>query len=273
MIVSKHRISKESLRASGQVQSLSRALRLLNTLADYSQGLSLSEVAHSVGLPTSTAHRLLTTLQNERYVKFDSERSLWLIGVQAFRVGTAFMSSRDLAAVAKPFMRRLMEQTGETVSLGVVDRSEIVFVLRLEAQKVLRAINASNVHQDLVSSAVGKAILAYMHPEEREKILKTIKMQSGITQLPKSVQITQHDLQAIRARGFSVNSEENAGDLKSAASAVFDEHGFPLGAVCVCGMASAMTESKLQALGEAVRGIASEITLELGGCTPESIPA
>src|SRR5688572_12654284 len=66
--------SKEALRASGQVQSLSRALKLLNALAVHPQGLSLSEVAGFVGLPNSTAHRLLTTLQNERYVRFEAER-------------------------------------------------------------------------------------------------------------------------------------------------------------------------------------------------------
>ena len=79
--------SKEILRASGQVQSLSRALKLLNALSYHASGLSLSEVAQEVGLPNSTAHRLLTTLQNERFVRFDTERSVWLIGVKAFRVG------------------------------------------------------------------------------------------------------------------------------------------------------------------------------------------
>ena len=72
--------SKDVLRASGQVQSLSRALKLLNALSYHAPGLSLSEVAQEVGLPNSTAHRLLTTLQNERYVRFDNERSVWLIG-------------------------------------------------------------------------------------------------------------------------------------------------------------------------------------------------
>ena len=75
--------SKEILRASGQVQSLSRALKLLSALSYHGSGLSLSEVALEVGLPNSTAHRLLTTLQNERFVRFESERSVWLIGVQA----------------------------------------------------------------------------------------------------------------------------------------------------------------------------------------------
>ena len=132
--------SKEVLRASGQVQSLSRALKLLNALSYHASGLSLSEVAQEVGLPNSTAHRLLTTLQNERFVRFDTERSVWLIGVQAFRVGSAFVRSRDVVTIARPYMRRLMEQSGETVNLGISDRGEIVYLAQVECQKMMRAI-------------------------------------------------------------------------------------------------------------------------------------
>jgi hypothetical protein len=93
--------SKAELRATGQVQSLSRALKLLNALSHHPGGLALSVIARLVGLPPSTAHRLLTTLQAERYVRFVTADSLWQIGVQAFRVGGAFTGDgeRTLAEV------------------------------------------------------------------------------------------------------------------------------------------------------------------------------
>jgi hypothetical protein len=106
------------------VQSLSRALSLLNALAAQDGGLPLSEVARTVGLAISTAHRLLSTLQQEGFVRFDEERGVWIVGVQAFIVGSAFLRSRELTAVARPVMRRLMERSGETVNLAVTDRGE-----------------------------------------------------------------------------------------------------------------------------------------------------
>jgi hypothetical protein len=87
--------SKASLRASGQVQSLARALHLLKAIASHPQGVALSALAKKVGLPTSTAHRLLTTMQNDRFVRFDTKRALWQIGEEANRVGAAFTSPRD----------------------------------------------------------------------------------------------------------------------------------------------------------------------------------
>ena len=67
--------------------------------------MTLSGIAESVGLAPSTVHRLLTTLQQERYVRFDPERRLWSVGVQTFVAGSAFLNTRDLVGVARPYMR------------------------------------------------------------------------------------------------------------------------------------------------------------------------
>ncbi|NJM31447.1 MAG: helix-turn-helix domain-containing protein [Rhizobiales bacterium] len=85
--------SKNDLRASGQVQSLNRALKIMLALGHHGEGLSLSAIARMVGLPTSTAHRLLTTLQNERFVVFDGSRLKWRVGAQAHRVGQAYSAT------------------------------------------------------------------------------------------------------------------------------------------------------------------------------------
>src|SRR5689334_848184 len=87
----------------GQVQSLSRALAILEALAHSHDGLTLTELAQTVGLATSTAHRLLTTLQQARFVRFDPFASVWQVGVRAFIVGSAFARTRDVTMVARPY--------------------------------------------------------------------------------------------------------------------------------------------------------------------------
>jgi IclR family acetate operon transcriptional repressor len=263
-----YRICKETLRASGQVQSLSRALRLMNVLSEFPLGLSLSEVAHAVGLPTSTAHRLLTTLQNERYVRFEADRSAWLVGVQAFRTGTAFMRSRDLIATARPYMRRLMEQSGESVNLGIIDRGEVVYLTQVETHKMMRTIAVPGGRTDICTSGAGKAILAFMQPDQSEKILTPDRMQTGAANLPNVNEVFHNDLQAIRARGYAIDDEENAVGLRCVASVIFDENCDPLASVSVSGPTARIPDVKLHGLGEAVAGISSEITHELGGLNP-----
>lgn len=260
--------SKASLRASGQVQSLSRALRLLNALAWHPQGITLSEVAVKVGLPTSTAHRLLTTLQNERFVRFDGERSLWQIGVQAFRVGSAFTRGRDLAAIARPFMRRLMEQCGETVNLAIPDRSEIVHLAQVECQKMMRAIAGPGGRSAYHASAAGKALLSVLPESDRKQILSTLELKRETPRTITSPDDLKKELAATQARGYAVDNEENAVGLRCVAAVVYDEHGAALAALSISGPAARITESRLATLGSAVAGVADEITAELGGMKP-----
>jgi IclR family transcriptional regulator, acetate operon repressor len=257
--------SKDVLRASGQVQSLSRALKLLNALSYHGSGLSLSEVAQEVGLPNSTAHRLLTTLQNERYVRFDNERSVWLIGVQAFRVGSAFVRSRDLVTIARPYMRRLMEQSGETVNLGIADRGEVVYLAQVECHKMMRAIAGPGGRARAHCSGVGKAILSSLPGEAARKMLHGRELTRETTHTHTSIDGLFRDLELCEQRGYAIDDEENAIGLRCVASAIFDEHGEPLGAISVSGPSARVTDQRIQVLGDLVNRIASDITVELGG--------
>ena len=260
--------SKESMRASGQVQSLSRALKLMNALSYHSQGMSLSEVAHEVGLPTSTAHRLLTTLQNERFVRFDPERSTWLVGVQAFRVGSAFLRSREIAATARPFMRRLMEQSGETVNLAIADRGEIVFLAQVECNKMMRAIAGPGGRAFMHCSGVGKALLAFGRPAEVEKHLQVMDFRRETPSTLTTLESLKRDLATTLARGYAVDNEENAVGLRCVAAPLFDEHGDAVAGLSVSGPAARIPEIRIPALGSAVAAVAAEITQELGGRRP-----
>jgi IclR family transcriptional regulator, acetate operon repressor len=135
------RISERGARASGKiggaglVQSLGRALSLLDSLAESTGGIPLSDLCQQVGLSLSTAHRLLTTLEQQRYVRCDPKTRCWSIGVQAFIVGSAFAKARDLLEIARPRMRGLMEESGETINLAVLDGGEAVFLAQVECRQ------------------------------------------------------------------------------------------------------------------------------------------
>ena len=149
--VSKKPVSEAS--RSGQVQSVSRAISILNALAIEENGLTLTELSQTVHLAPSTTHRLLTTLQQERFVRFDDQRSVWLVGLQAFAVGNAFVRSRELIGMVRPFMRRLMEESGETTNLAVEDREEAVYLAQVECREMMRAFAKPGARVPMTPSA------------------------------------------------------------------------------------------------------------------------
>jgi IclR family acetate operon transcriptional repressor len=230
----------------------------------------LSEVAHEVGLPNSTAHRLLTTLQNERYVRFDNERSAWAIGVQAFRVGSVFVRSRDIVTIARPYMRRIMEQSGETVNLGILDRGEVIYLAQVECQKMMRAIAGPGGRAPVHCSGMGKAILSHLDGSVADKIIQTLELRRETSSTITAAPELKREIGAVRERGYAIDDEENAVGLRCVASVIFDEHAQPLAGLSISGPTARITDQRIPGLGQAILSIAGEITAELGGRRPPS---
>jgi IclR family acetate operon transcriptional repressor len=266
------RLGRQARSANGRsdtVQSLSRALMMLNTLAKSDPGLSLSELAQKVELPISTVHRLLSTLQHENFVRYDPERGAWLVGVQSFIVGSAFLRSRELAAIARPLMRELMEHSGETVNLAVEDVGEAIYIAQVECRQTMRAIARPGGRAAMHASALGKALLSAMSDWEVERILT----ERGLPKLTdKTITVPEKllaELKVVRGRGFAIDNEENAVGLRCVAATIFDEYARPAAAVSLSGPTVRITPEFLPNLGEAVHETALRITRGLGGHAPK----
>ncbi len=230
--------------------------------------MSLSELALVSGLPTSTVHRLLATLEAERFVRLDPAEGHWQIGVEAFRVGNAFARTRDLVAIARPYLRRLVEATGETANLYLAVDGEAVCMAQVECRQMMRAIARPGGRVLMHCSGVGKAILAALEPEEVHAVLR----RHGLPRLTERTIDTPRRLEAalaeIRDRGWALDDEEHAIGLRCVAAAIRDENARPVGAVSVSGPSVRIPDTRLVELAAAVRHTARELTLAIGGEEP-----
>lgn len=257
--------STSSLDRGGAVQSLMRALSLLDELAENDDGLPLTALARSVGLPPSSAHRLLTTLQRKRFVRFDQATMAWRIGVQAFVVGAAFARSREVATLAMPYMRQLMEKTGETVNLYVVNGAQAICIAQVQSRQVLRAISRPGGGLPLEQSAAGKAILARMSRRQVEDVLGKHASADSKRSSAGGLRKLHAELGRIRARGYSLDDEQVATGLRCIAAPVLDELGAALAAVSIAGPTSRLTDHRLSRLAETVIAASDAVTRDFGG--------
>jgi IclR family acetate operon transcriptional repressor len=251
------------------LRSLVRATSLLNWLAQCPEGTSLSAAAQQTGLPVATAHRILTTLQQERYARFDAERRSWFVGVQAFVTGNAFARHRGLVEMARPRMWALMEETGETVNLAMEDGGEAVYLVQVESWQERRVIARPGARVPLHRSAVGKALLAAM-PEARVTRILARREMAPLT--PKTLiesEALHDDLRQCRRRGYAIDNEEHSFSVKSVASVIYNEYAEPFGAISVSGPALRFSDQRIPLLGRLVREAAFSITAALGGQTSQ----
>ena len=254
--------------STSHVQSLTRGLSILECLAKSEGGLTLTDVAHRVALPTSTTHRLLSTLERMRYVHQAGNLGLWYVGLQAFTVGSSFLASRDFAAQSHAYMRRLMEQAGETANLAILDGTEAVFIDQIQCHETMRTIVRLGSRVPLHASGVGKAIFASLPDEQIDAILK-VKGLPRITTNTNTVPDTMWaTVRVIRQRGWSFDDEEHLVGTRCVAASIYDEHAEPLGAISLAGPVSRLTDERIRQLGPIVAHVAEEITRRLGGRWP-----
>lgn len=255
-------------RDTTQVQAINRALTLLEAMSRSPQGIALTALAEQVDLAPSTTHRLLKSLEQMRFVQHDDERSLWLIGVNAFAVGNAFLEARDFVAIARPFMRRLMEESGESVNLAVLDGDTAVYLSQVECREMMRALARPGGKAPLHSSAVGKALLAARPAEERRALVGRLTLTAFTEKTIARPDALLDALDDSAARGWAVDDEEYALGLRCVAAALYNEHGEPVAAVSLSGPSARVTDERLAELGTLVARTAREITAALGGREP-----
>lgn len=262
-------MAEEKSKSAGQVRSLTRALSIMRNLAERPGGMSLTEVAEASGLPPSTTHRLLTTLEAERFVRPDSQGGVWRIGVAAFFVGCAFARSRDKLSMTRPFLSRLMEMSGETANLFVESDGEVVCIGQIESRHAMRAITGVGGRVLLHASGAGKALLAHSDASRRTKLLGASPRLEKVTDMTiTSRDALELDLERIRQLGYAIDDEEHALGLRCVAAPVFDEMGQPVAAISVSGPSARIPKERLAMLGRMVAQAALEATRDYGGEAP-----
>lgn len=250
---------------SAGVRSVERALLALELLGDASDGLRLAEIARRLCLAPSTAHRILCTLEDRGFVRFDQRRLRWSVGRTALTVGANFAASRDVVATASPALTRLRHATREAANLGIVQDGAVTFLARLSPSGA--ALAAPRACVPVHCSSIGKAILAWRPEREVRGFIKAGLAPATSQSITDAGRLLAQ-LASIRRDGFAVDDEENTPGLRCVAAAVHDEYRRPIAAVSVAAPTQRLGTDQLRPVGEVVAAAAREMTRAIGGLQP-----
>lgn len=246
------------------VQALDRGLALLSGLARRERA-TLTELALGIGMPASSAHRLLATLQRHGLVEFDEATQDWRIGVEAYRIGSVFLTRADVVEAAREPMRRLVEATGETANLALADGGDVVFVSQIETNHPIRAFFRPGARAPMHASGAGKALLAARPWEEVERLMTRRGLPEFTPRTLTTPQALRADLEATRARGWALDDEERHLGMRCVAAAVRGPAGAATAGLSVSGPAARLPDAALGELGQIVRRAADEVSALIGG--------
>ncbi|MCA1369561.1 IclR family transcriptional regulator [Bradyrhizobium sp. BRP14] len=253
--------------APSSVQVLDRSLALFSLVADR-DGSTLTDLADQTGLAPSTIHRLLTSLASHGMVAHDPDTGEWTIGVRAFEIGNAFLRFRKLGTISRPFLKRLMDESGETANIGIEDDGDVVFISQIESHAPMRAFFRPGRRGPIHASGIGKAILSTWSDTEIARTLNGRALTRFTRRTLDTLPALIKNVQEIRNRGWSVDDEEHTLGMRCIAAPLFNEYGEAIGGISISGPTVRIDDDKLAVLGPVVRRTADELTRAIGGHRP-----
>jgi IclR family acetate operon transcriptional repressor len=201
----------------GGVQSVERTFQLLELLTDAGGSQGLTQLATASGLPLPTIHRLMTTLSSQGYVRRESSRR-YSLGPRLVRIGE--VASRAFGTWARPSLRKLVDLTGESANLAMLDGDAVVYVAQAPSPHAMRMFTEPGRRVQPHCTGVGKALLAEMPPEEARAILQRTGMPAKTPHTIVDEDQLIDQLAEIRTRGYAIDDGEQEVGVRCVAMAV-----------------------------------------------------
>ncbi|MDA8747879.1 IclR family transcriptional regulator [Litoreibacter sp.] len=250
--------------AQNTIKSLDRAMGVFEFLSE-GQGKALSTLANDLSESPATVYRILVTLEGRGLVEFDRNEQVWHIGPRAFVIGARFLRRTSLVDRARPILRGLMAETGETANLGIEQKGSVMFVSQVETYASIRAFFPPGTVTRLHASGIGKALLAEMGVAGIEGFLKSAPFERYTEFTLTDQQSLMDDLKLTKQRGYAIDGEERNIGMRCIAAPVFDVHGEAVAGLSVSGPTSRVGTDQIAALGHSVVAAANTLSIAIGG--------
>ena len=206
------------------IQSVAKAMNLLDILDSSAKPLSLTELSSITGWPKSTLHGLLSTMK-EYSVVAQNEDGSYMLGIRLFEYGCTLSNSWSIVETAKPFIQHISYSTGEAVFLSILDHGEVITLDRADNRTGLWISAEMGCRLPIHCTSQGKLFLAYMSDEEREDILSRKEWKAYTPHTFMTRKALDQELCLIKQQGYATENGEYKIGLRSIAAPIFDADG------------------------------------------------
>ncbi len=247
------------------IESLGRGLQILEAFSEGSLSLSLTEITSIVELDKSTVFRFVYTLESLGYLERDTRTKRYRPGPKVLRLGFSALNSLEMAQVARPYLKALSDECGETTNMTIRDGAEIVYVARNKTQQIISVNLQLGSRLPVHCTSMGKAQLIDFSRQELDDLLGggpyPVMGPNTITTLDGLVA----ELDQVRRRGYAINDEELTAGLRSVAAPVRNRDGEVAAAINISApSARASREEMENVLAPMMMNTARKISLALG---------
>lgn len=202
------------------VKSAERVLQIFELLAHHPDGLTIKEISENLAFPQSSTSNLVATLSTAGYLNL-VEMKKFKLGAKLIHIGTMAMENLDISLVAKPYLKKLMNDVQETVFMATLSEEELVYVLKIDSKRSIRTTAQTGFRKPLYCTGLGKTFLANMSEKERTRILDRIDLVPITAKTITNREKLEEELYKYSLIGYTIDDEENEDGLFCVAAPVF----------------------------------------------------
>lgn len=233
---------------SSGVQSVERALDLLEFLAHSPNKVGISELSSATGQPVATVHRLLMTLLAREYVARDSRTRRYTLGSAAYALVNIEHQIMNWNEVAAPFLRELVEVSGETANIVLLERDRAVYVAQAQSKRMVRMFTELGNRVPLHSTGCGKVLLAYLPTNVANILISQTELRSYTSKTITEPEQLRQELEKIRQQGYAVDNGEQEDGVRCIAVPVYNPKGKVAAAMSISGPTSRLDNALMPEL-------------------------
>ena len=246
-----------------QLQGLDRVVAILDLLGASDDSLSLAEICHRMELRKSTAHRALMALERTGLIE-RAPGSRYRLGLKLYDMGNRAVEQIDLRARVHPYLRKLALRVGEIVHLGVLHGTRVVYIDKVEPINRRVCISSrTGTSNPVYSTSLGKAMLAFLPPEEAARIIEGIEFVTFTSKTLGTREELASALDRVRRRGYAIDDEEMEIGTRCVGAPILDANQKAIAAVSVSGSATRLAAHCVPGIAEHVMRCSKEIAAAL----------
>lgn len=243
------------------IQSVSRAIQIIRCFED-NEELGVTEISKIIGLHKSTTFGLISTLEANKLLEKNENTGKYRLGLELFRLGTKVNST--LRHIAIPYLEQLVNMYQETVNLVVMDDLYVIYLEKVESTRSMRISTMVGGRLPLYCTAVGKAIMANLPPEELNSKLDRMEFKKYTDKTLYDKNSIIGSLEKIRRAGYAEESEELEIGLSCVAAPIYNHFNIPFAAISLSGPTFRMNEGFRKEIGLTLIRYTQEISVKLG---------
>jgi DNA-binding IclR family transcriptional regulator len=255
---------KQSESERYHVPNLERALSILELLAKHPGGLSMIEIAGMLGYPNNSVFRITTTLLNREYLLRDEGSKKFTLGQKMLALGFASIGENNIMENSLDVMRQLRDATKETVLLATLLDESVVVLDQVPGLHPFKFMVDAGSLLNLHTAVPGKAILANLPENERELIIKKLKLTRYNERTITTKKALRVELDRTVKQGYAIDHAEQLEGVHCVGAAVFNQHSYPIAAIWITGPAERMPKDSFESLGKQVKSYANIISQRFG---------